>query len=175
MLGYYLSDKKTKPTAASCTAILSSSEKRYAQSVRFHFFLFVYLISFQANKGKTKSGRNLDGWQVGKTKVFLKYWHLDILVSLIEPFESSATIIQVITSTVPCLAHVYDRKMCAAFSCEESTSRFSYEKFTLFHAMVIALSQAKMRQEERDCAAFLFEMSNQNKRVRGLLEVRCAL
>ncbi|EDQ88897.1 uncharacterized protein MONBRDRAFT_8842, partial [Monosiga brevicollis MX1] len=36
----------------------------------------------------------LDGWIVAKNKVFLKYWHVDVLDSLMMPFGAAATAIQ---------------------------------------------------------------------------------
>ncbi len=43
------------------------------------------------------SGRNppLSGWQVGNTKVFLKFWHLDALGSLVQRHNHAAVQFQV--------------------------------------------------------------------------------
>ena len=36
----------------------------------------------------------LDGYQIGKTKVFLKYWHVDKLVELLGVVHNAASMIQ---------------------------------------------------------------------------------
>ena len=41
----------------------------------------------------------LEGYQIGKTKVFLKYWHVDKLLELLEKVHKAASMIQKCEST----------------------------------------------------------------------------
>jgi myosin heavy subunit len=47
-------------------------------------------------KAKKLSGKtvHLNNWIVAKTKVFLKYWHMDVLDTLMRPFDASVVVIQ---------------------------------------------------------------------------------
>lgn len=47
-------------------------------------------------QAKKLSGKtvHLNNWIVAKTKVFLKYWHTDVLDTLMRPFDSSAVVVQ---------------------------------------------------------------------------------
>ncbi|EDQ90868.1 uncharacterized protein MONBRDRAFT_20283, partial [Monosiga brevicollis MX1] len=73
----------TKPmdyTSANCTRILQKAEEKQREVAA-------------ANKltGKTA---HLDKWIVAKTKVFLKYWHQDILDNFYRPMDAAAVRIQ---------------------------------------------------------------------------------
>ncbi len=39
--------------------------------------------------------RGMDGWMTGRTKVFLKYWHMDALCALLHPFNAAVIVFQV--------------------------------------------------------------------------------
>ena len=47
-----------------------------------------------ANCRKILTAAKLEGYQVGKTKVFLKYWHVDKLIELLEVVHKAASMIQ---------------------------------------------------------------------------------
>ena len=44
---------------------------------------------------KILKATKIQGWQVGKTKVFLKYYHLDQMVVVLEKMGESAILLQV--------------------------------------------------------------------------------
>lgn len=46
---------------------------------------------------KILKATKIQGWQVGKTKVFLKYYHMDQIVEVLEQMGKSAIILQVRT------------------------------------------------------------------------------
>ena len=49
----------------------------------------------------------MDGWMTGRTKVFLKYWHMDALCALLHPFNAAVIVFQVcITDDCISVVHV---------------------------------------------------------------------
>eukprot|EP00041_Stephanoeca_diplocostata_P006092 m.75482 g.75482 ORF g.75482 m.75482 type:complete len:1672 (-) comp16172_c1_seq12:83-5098(-) len=57
--------------------ILQTCEQRHARAVAHR-----------------RGAKLLDHWQIGKTRVFLKYWHLDILNAMMKPYELAAVVLQ---------------------------------------------------------------------------------
>ncbi len=37
----------------------------------------------------------MDGWMTGRTKVFLRYWHMDALCALLHSFNAAVIVFQV--------------------------------------------------------------------------------
>jgi len=54
----------------------------------------VTMASTAANCHKILTSAKLEGYQIGKTKVFLKYWHVDKLIELLEAVHKAASMIQ---------------------------------------------------------------------------------
>lgn len=78
VLVYEFTDKKVKPSNPACTAIMNYAVSHYVPP----------------KQGAKNEVRDLSGWQVGKTKVFLRYWHYDILSSMVNTYTVRATTLQ---------------------------------------------------------------------------------
>ena len=72
----------------------------------------VTMASTAANCRKILTSSKLEGYQIGKTKVFLKYWHVDKLIELLEVVHKAASMIQKCESTrmslliITCVSYV---------------------------------------------------------------------
>lgn len=60
----------------------------------------VTMASTAANCRKILTAAKMEGYQIGKTKVFLKYWHVDKLIELLEVVHKAASMIQKCESTI---------------------------------------------------------------------------
>ena len=77
----------------------------------------VTMASTAANCRKILTSAKLEGYQIGKTKVFLKYWHIDKLIELLEKVHTAASMIQKCESTlVGCSCSVI-----ACYICDSGT------------------------------------------------------
>ncbi len=75
VLAFEFTDKKARPTQSCCVQILTKAEQQQSPML--------------------KPQRDLSGWQCGKTKMFLKYWHIDILAAQLLQVHRHAVVLQV--------------------------------------------------------------------------------
>ncbi|XP_065915839.1 myosin-IIIb-like [Dysidea avara] len=94
-------DDKYVTTQLSCTGMLETTRIRkegYAIRLTFEEFVERYkylaaqvtMASTAANCRKILMTTKLEGYQIGKSKIFLKYWHVDRLIQLLEAVHKAA-------------------------------------------------------------------------------------
>lgn len=73
-----------------------------------------------ANCRKILTSSKLQDYQIGKTKVFLKYWHVDRLIELLEVVHKAASTIQKCESTcryIVCIQYLFHMLVVRGFIC----------------------------------------------------------
>jgi len=145
------SDGKARASKASCRAILEAAQARLTAREQ------------RPDPRNVAAGRDiLTSWRIGKTKVFLRFWHIDQLTTLTALFLPSAIKIQATVRRF--LARcVFQRLVHQRRRMQEDHSTFFYQMtyqagFT--HDILLGLC------DEDDRRAGVFEQEGRHRRVK---------